>query len=345
MGKFRVAVVGCGYRSGMHLRAYEHIDRAEVVACCDLDEERAQKRAAEFGLKAYADTAAMIAEQKPDLVHVVTPPTVRVDILTQLSELGVGACTIEKPLATGVADWKALCRLHEQTTMKVGVSHQFRWHPHLTGCRQALASGKLGAVQFLELSTRSTISDQGTHVLNYGMSLNGDAPVESVFGSASGATEMQGVHPGPDDTVALIRFAHGVRALWNTGSTAPVCGDPAECWQHVRLAATADRGRTEWQEFGSWRIVAPDGGEEGDFGGMDTGTANNLIAQAGFHNAMFDWISDDGRPVGTSFAQSLHEWEAVLALYASAVERRPITLAGFDPPDDLIERLGQALST
>jgi hypothetical protein len=58
---------------------------------------------------------------------------------------------------------------------------------------------------------------------------------------------------------------------------------------------------------------------------------------------MFDWIEDDTKPAGTNLKQSLHEWEVVLALYASAVWRRPVDLAGFNPPEDLFDQLAKVL--
>ena len=42
MAKYRVAVIGCGGRCPAHVEAYAFIDRAEVVACCDLVEEKAK---------------------------------------------------------------------------------------------------------------------------------------------------------------------------------------------------------------------------------------------------------------------------------------------------------------
>jgi len=164
-----------------------------------------------------------------------------------------------------------------------------------------------------------------------------------VFGAASGDSEMRSVHPAPDSTEGYLVFANGVRALWVCGPTAPRCGDPAVAWQHVRIAAYAEQGRVLWEEFGRWETVGPDGAESGHFGGMDTWMANNIRAQAGFHEAMLDWIEDDRRPAGTNLGQSLHEWEVVLALYASAVWRRPVDLADFNPPDDLFEQLARVL--
>ncbi|HUU31478.1 MAG TPA: Gfo/Idh/MocA family oxidoreductase [Phycisphaerae bacterium] len=345
MAIYRVAVIGCGGRSVPHIKAYQHIRRAKVVACCDPDKARREKIATDFGVTPYAEAAEMIRNEKPDLVHNVTWPSLRVPLMTLMADLGVPAATVEKPIATGVADWRALVELERRAPTRFAVCHQCRWQPHLVKCRQALASGRLGKVLLVDASAGMNISGQGTHILNYAVSLNGESPIVRVFGAASGDQEMKTAHPGPDTTVGLVTFANGVRCLWNNGPTAPVCGDPKTIWQHVRVAAYAERGRVLWEEFGRWEIVGPGGLEaSGDYGGTDTWMANNLRAQAAFHEAMFDWIEDDRKVPGTSLAQSLHEWKAVLALYASAVGRRPVELGSFDPPPDLFDRLAKALA-
>ena len=75
---------------------------------------------------------------------------------------------------------------------------------------------------------------------------------------------------------------------------------------------------------------------------MDAWMENNVLAQADFHKAMFRWL-EGGEPAGTNFRQSLHEWQVVLALYASALWRKPVDLAGFNPPDDLFDQLFKTL--
>jgi len=342
---YKAAVIGCGGRGPAHIEAYQHIDNAEVVACCDLLTEQADKRATAYGIKAYTDAAGMIRAERPDIVHVVFPPgDTRVAVMQQIAELGVPMCTTEKPLAIGVADWRELAELEATSQTKFAVCHQFRWQVHLAKCRQALASGRLGEVKFLDFSAGMNISGQGTHILNYGMSLNGDCPVVRVFGAANGASDDT-VHPAPQSTAGYLTFANGVRALWNNGPTALRIGDPKTAWQHVRVAAYADRGRTNYEEFGRWEIVGPDGVECGDCGGMGTWQKNNALAQAGLHKALIEW-HETGQPAacGTNLAQGLHEWAVVLALYQSALERRPIEMAGFDPPEDLFDRLMEALS-
>ena len=327
----------------MHTRAYDHITRGEVIACCDIIEERADKLAGETGATPYVDSEEMIAREKPELIHIATPPTVRANLLKIAADGGVPACTVEKPLATGVEDWHELQAIEKSGKTKIAVCHQFRWHEQFVKCQEALTSGELGEVLFLDISAGMNISGQGTHVLNYGFSLNNESPVVRVFGAAFGAEGMAGYHPGPDTTAGYLLYKNGVRGFWNNGSTAPQCGDPNTEYQHVRLAAYAEKGRVLWEEFGKWEISSPRGVESGTFGGNDTWLDANLRAQARFHNAMFDWIEDDTKIPGTNLLQSLHEWEVVLALYASALDRKPVELDGFDPPPDLFSRLKIAL--
>ncbi|GIX05603.1 MAG: hypothetical protein KatS3mg115_0006 [Candidatus Poribacteria bacterium] len=177
--------------------------------------------------------------------------------MTLVSELGVPACTVEKPIATEVRDWRQLCALQEQTRTKFAVCHQFRWYPALVRCQEAVRSGRLGSVILLDLSCGMNVSGQGTHILNYAMSLNGDARVKSVYGTATGPGELEARHSGPETTAAYLVFENGVRGLWTTGYVSPKAGDPATDYQHVRVAAYCTQGRVNWEEFGRWEIVLP----------------------------------------------------------------------------------------
>ena len=154
---------------------------------------------------------------------------------------------------------------------------------------------------------------------------------------------MSGFHPGPDGTAGYLTYSNGTRALWNNGGTAPRCGDPTTDWQHVRLACYASRGRVLWEEFGRWEIEGAGEVDSGRFPGVDAWKRDNLRAQAAFHETMLAWIDADSERPGNHFTQSLHEWKVVLALYASATERRPIDLDAWEPPADLFARLDAAL--
>jgi predicted dehydrogenase len=341
---YRTAIIGCGGRARMHALAYQLISRGRLVACCDRHADKRDAFAREFGITPYADAAEMLAREQPDLVHLVTGPASRVEPMALMSEAGTPACIVEKPLACQVADWKQLVELEARSRTKFALCHQFRWHADLARCREALRSGRLGRILFMDFSAGMNIAGQGTHLLDYAMSLNEDAPIVRVFGAAHGTKDMTDFHPGPDTTIAQVLFANGVYGMWNNGPTARRVGDPSTNWQHVRAAAYAERGHAYWEEFGQWEIFSPEGTQCGRTESMSMWEAGNHAAQAALTNAMFDWIEDDHKPAGTNLKLGLHQWQAVLALYASALWRRPVDLP-FDPPDDLFLSLAQALKS
>jgi predicted dehydrogenase len=344
MTTLRVAIIGCGSRSRAHLQADQHVEGLQAVACCDPVIDRREKLAQEFNLRAYADARTMLEQEKPDLVHLVTQPALRVELMTLVAELQVPICSVEKPIATGVVDWRALCQLEQTSRTKFAICHQFRWQQHLVKCQQAVASGRLGDVKFLDISAGMNIANQGTHTLNYGRSLIGDPKVTLVAGNAFGWDMGDPTHPAPEATQAYLIFENSVRASWTLGPISPRIGDPDTTWQHVRVTAYADRGRVNYEEFGRWEIVAPEGVERGDYGGMETWGRNNCLAQAEFHKALIAWGVADAPEPGTSLRQSLHEWKVVLAVYTSAVEHQTVAISTFEPKDDLFQSLGALLS-
>ena len=150
MKPYRSAIIGCGGRGRMHALAYEFVQCAELTACCDLDPVRRNGLGAEFGILAYQDPVEMIEKEKPDLVHLVTAPSTRVELMSLVDRLGVPACIVEKPVALEVRDWKALVEISRRTRTLFGVGAQFRYHPDLTRCREALQSGRLGKVRTIK---------------------------------------------------------------------------------------------------------------------------------------------------------------------------------------------------
>lgn len=333
----KAAVIGCGARGNDHCAAYARLAGVKLVACADVDCAKSQALAEKYGLKAYGGADEMLARELPDMVSITTYPKVRLGLMEKVSAMGVPLCLVEKPLAAGVVDWKKLCELEAASKTKFAVSHQVRWHKDLARCAEALHSGRLGKILCLDLSAGMNISGQGTHTLNYGMLLNSDSPVKTVFGSAQGWDHEDKQHPAPLATEAMLTFENGVRAIWTSGHISPRAGDPATSWQHVRVAAYAQRGRVNYEEFGGWQIVEGASIEAGDYGGFDAWQKNNADSQMRLQQAMLDWLAAPEKIPGTNLKQSLHEWAVVLALYQSALECRPVDLQGFNPPENLVE--------
>ncbi len=73
----RVGVIGCGKISGKHIAPIRRQTGVEIVGVADTDEERAREIAHRFGIRyVFRDAAAMLRERRPDVVHILTPPTI-----------------------------------------------------------------------------------------------------------------------------------------------------------------------------------------------------------------------------------------------------------------------------
>lgn len=351
MKKSKSVIIGCGGRAHRHAVVYP-LDRAELAACCDIDKEKADAFAKTYGLKAYYDAREMLEAEKPDLVHLVTPPLVRAVLIELISEMNVPACLSEKPISVGVRDWKRICEVVKNTNTKFGVNHQFRFHKNLKKCRAAIESGKLGKVRFAEYTCGMSMNQQGTHITDYVMSLIGDPKIKSVFGTTSKLDYDQPRHPAPETSIAQVQFDNGVIGMWNTGYTAPVVFDDGTTYKHCREAVYCEKGWVTYEEFGEWKISSQDGDESGRVSavaGLEDGDAQassvqsewdilNDLAQKDLTESMLDWMENDNMRSESYIEKALHQWNAVQALYMSSLTKMPVELP-FDPPEDLFEQM------
>jgi predicted dehydrogenase len=337
----RAALIGAGSRAPAHIEAYRRVPGAEVVAVCDRSGRGGADLAGRYGLRAYRDVRAMLDTERPDIVHIVTGPRGRVELMERVAEAKVPLCTVEKPLLEGATGLERIEALNAHSDTHFAACHQFRWQPDYARVREAARRGAVGEVLLVDMSAGMSVAGQGTHVLHYGMELNGAVPVTEVFGTAEGWSDEDPDHAGPLATEAALRFANGSRGLWLTGRMAPRVGGSDTVWQHVRVAAHGTRGRAWWEEFGTFG--AP-GVPVGHFGGMDAWRAGNLEAQAGLYRAMLHWRDHPEDPPSTNLDRALHEWRVVLALYESALTRRAVLLEGYRPPPGLMDELRRTLS-
>lgn len=146
----RVAVIGCGdHGRGGHLTAYRQLidagEKAQIVAVCDQDAERARSTAEAFGVPAwYADHQLLLRELQPDAVSVATPPLVH--HRQTLDALAAGAHVLcEKPFAMNAAQAEEMVAAAERAGRVLSMGLQNRYNPAarylralLTGDRSAL---------------------------------------------------------------------------------------------------------------------------------------------------------------------------------------------------------------
>ena len=69
------AIVGCGHIAAEHIEALATLPDIRVSALCDINEAVATRLAEKFNIdRTYTDIDKLLAESRPDVVHVLTPP-------------------------------------------------------------------------------------------------------------------------------------------------------------------------------------------------------------------------------------------------------------------------------
>jgi len=128
MKEIRVAVVGAGYVSTHHLRAMRDLPFVKLVGICDYDRERATKMAQSFGVERVFANLAEMAEARPDVVHVLTPPQSHCALSIQAMEMGCHVF-VEKPMAETVEECDLMTATAKRTGRILSVNHSQRFDP------------------------------------------------------------------------------------------------------------------------------------------------------------------------------------------------------------------------
>ena len=148
----RVALLGAGYIADWHALALQSVESVELVAVCDQFEAKAEALARKFGIPSvYGSLGAMLAAEKLDAVHVLTPPDRHFDSARTALDAGVGVF-LEKPMCDNAADCDALVQLAEQRGLRLGVGHNFLFAEVYERLRRDLRSGVLGAIDDVSIT-------------------------------------------------------------------------------------------------------------------------------------------------------------------------------------------------
>lgn len=160
-GPLRIGVLGCGMISADHLAAWSRCQGARVVAVCDPAWERAQARAAQFGIaQAYDAPDAMLAAERLDAVDIITPRETHADMVRLAARRGVHALC-EKPLCPTHDEAVALVR-DVGSAIRVMVNENWRYRAYFRRIAAWLAAGRLGVVTQVRLALwRSSMLPRG----------------------------------------------------------------------------------------------------------------------------------------------------------------------------------------
>lgn len=221
--RIAVGIIGCGFFAANHLHSWRELARegAALAAVCDLDPAKASAAAQSFGVpKWYTDPAQMLAEERLDLLDIIT----RMDTHRELAlrALGHGVPTIvQKPFGPDFAACVAMAEAAEKSGVFLAVHENFRFQAPMRRLIEVIRSGRIGTPNWARISFRAgydiykgqpyllqeqrfVLLDLGVHVLDLARALLGE--VEHL------SAETQRRNPrvaGEDTATMLLRHRNG----------------------------------------------------------------------------------------------------------------------------------------
>lgn len=142
MDVVKAGVLGCGTISDAYLSAGDRFDAYEITACADLDAERAEQAADEYGVTAM-DVEDLLADPDIEIVVNLTPPSVHEETCRQILEAGKHVY-VEKPLADTVEGARTILDVAEREGLLVGSAPDTFLGAGLQTARQVVDDGVIG---------------------------------------------------------------------------------------------------------------------------------------------------------------------------------------------------------
>ncbi|KHF40879.1 Gfo/Idh/MocA family protein [Halalkalibacter okhensis] len=146
MSKLKVGVIGCGsIAKHRHLPEYANNSEVEIVAVCDIVEERVHEFAKVYSAKAYTSYDELLLSPDVDAVSVCTPNYLHAPI--SIAALKAGKHVLcEKPMATSSEDAEKMIEAAKENNKKLMIAHNQRFVPSHQKARQLIEAGEVGKI-------------------------------------------------------------------------------------------------------------------------------------------------------------------------------------------------------
>ncbi len=151
--KVKIGVIGCGgIANGKHMPSYKKNEECEMVAFCDIIEERALKAKEEYGTeesKTYVDYKELLKDESIDAVLVLTHNKLHCEITCAALEAGKHVLC-EKPMAMNYEEAKKMIAARDKAGKVLTIGYQNRFHGSSMMLRTLSEQGAFGDIYYAE---------------------------------------------------------------------------------------------------------------------------------------------------------------------------------------------------
>ena len=125
------------------LKHIKNTDSCELIACCDIDENKANQLAEMYSAKAFSTIENLLRSEDVDIISVCTPNGLH----AEHSILGLESgkhILCEKPMAISSYDCGRMINAAEKANKRLFVIKQNRYNPPVKAIKKIIENGDLG---------------------------------------------------------------------------------------------------------------------------------------------------------------------------------------------------------
>lgn len=314
-----VAFVGAGGIASIHLDDLGEMDRAEVVAICDIDEETARDAATPHDAAVFTEQEELFENAAFDALFVCVPPFAHGTPERLAVEHDVDLF-VQKPQGLDGETVSDLADLVEGSDIVAQVGYEWRYGGGVERAREILDGRNLGYVEGYwwggvpggedhwwrhRQKSGGQVIEQGTHIFDTLRFLAGD--VERV--SAAGSHRIEDAVDFPDATSATMEHENGAIS-------------------HISTSCAAEDGKTGLEVIAEGATLRIDANHiEGVVDGEDINESFEYSPYTREVEAFLDAVeSDDGSDVRSTYADGHRTFELTLAVMESIDDGNPVVI-------------------
>jgi len=336
---YKSAILGCGPRAEAHILAYEGLREVNLNAACDKNETRLNDYGDRFKIaNLYTDLTEMLDKQRPDILHIVTPPAIREGPIELAAQFAVKGIIVEKPIALNVRQAEKIKQIAQKTGLKIAVNMQRRYFQTCRDLKKVLDDGTIGEINMIRCVTKGNILSMGPHMVDLLLFFLHDAGPTHVWACAYGMNGYDYGHPAPANMMINYTFPGPLTvycedaedAVWTVGET--------DFWQVFEFDFWGSKGRAWWTANRDWGYQSE--GMSIPHVEQSRWDKSDVPGQREFTRALAHWLDDDRKVHLNCLDNTMTGFDAIMAALQSAYVGKRLELP-VDVPDDIITRFEQ----
>lgn len=246
MKPVRIGIVGTR-RGASHNAVFRTHPGCEIVAVCDIREERAKVLAQALGVQCWhTDLDALFADEAVNAVYVATPDHLHGEMNVRALRAGKHVLS-EIPLASDLEHCREIVALSDAGNLKVQMGNECRWMPYLQAVRAMIEAGDFGQLFYGEAEYLHNLRMEGWK------SREEDGAPHWRWDPAAPQTTMLGGGPHALDT---LRWLMGITAFTDVvacGTQGSIRDTPADDTTAALFTAPGGIIVKVTVSYGMWR--------------------------------------------------------------------------------------------